>query len=381
MTLRFRNLLLGQGGSGNSQSRGKESGNEQFHRDHNNAIKLRGFQTVCSDQQLGLIERTPEGLYCRAAKAWVDPWRPVPRALITHAHADHARPGCGEYWAVASSEGVLRQRLGQDITLHPVDFGEELWLGQCKVSFHSAGHVLGSAQIRLESEGEVWLVSGDYKRDDDPSCDPFEPVRCDVLITEATFGMPIYRWQSGAEVAQDIHAWWTSDRSRPTLLFCYAFGKAQRLLAELKAIGVEEEVLLHGAVETVTRHYREAGVPMTPSRPVSELPRKDPLHGRLILAPPSAHRSSWMRRFKSPQTAFASGWMAVRGARRRRGYERGFVLSDHADWPGLLQTVRDSGARKVYVTHGQSDVLARYLREVEGVDAEPLETLFEGEAD
>ena len=163
-------------------------------------------------------------------------------------------------------------------------------------------------------------------------------------------------------------------------MFCYAFGKAQRLLAELKAIGVEEEVLLHGAVETVTRHYREAGVPMPPSRPVSELPRKDPLKGRLILAPPSAHRSSWMRRFKSPQTAFASGWMAVRGARRRRGYERGFVLSDHADWPGLIQTVRDSGARKVYVTHGQSYVLARYLREVEGIDAEPLQTLFEGES-
>ncbi len=346
-----------------------------------NAVKLRGFQNVCSDQQQSLIERTPEGLYCRAAKAWIDPWRPVPRALITHAHSDHAKPGCGEYWAVASSEGVLRQRLGQDITLHPVAYGEDIWLGQCKVSFHSAGHVLGSAQIRLESEGEVWVVSGDYKRDDDPSCDAFEPVRCDVLITEATFGMPIYRWISGSEVAQDIHAWWTSDRSRPSLLFCYACGKAQRLLAELKAIGIDEEVLLHGAVETVTRHYRDAGIPMTTSRPVNALPRTDPLNGRLILAPPSAHRSSWMRRFKSPQTAFASGWMAVRGARRRRGYERGFVLSDHADWPGLLQTVRDSGARKVYVTHGQSDVLARYLREVEGLDAEPLETLFEGEAD
>ena len=168
-----------------------------------------------------MIERTPEGLYCRAAKAWVDPWRPVPRALITHAHADHARPGCGEYWAVASSEGVLRQRLGKDITLHPVAYGEEHWLGQCKVSFHSAGHVLGSAQIRLESEGEVWVVSGDYKRDDDPSCDPFEPVHCDVLITEATFGMPIYRWQSGEQVAKEIHAWWSRDRSRPSLLFCY----------------------------------------------------------------------------------------------------------------------------------------------------------------
>ena len=328
-----------------------------------------------------MIERTPEGLYCRAADAWVDPWRPVPRALITHAHADHARPGCGEYWAVASSEGVLRQRLGQDITLHPVQYGEEHWLGQCRVSFHSAGHVLGSAQIRLEVDGEVWVVSGDYKRDADPSCEPFEPVRCDVLITEATFGLPIYRWQTGAEVAEEIRAWWQGDRQRPSLLFCYAFGKAQRLMAELNAIGVDDEVLLHGAVETVTRHYRAAAVPMTPSRPVSDLPRSDTLAGRLVLAPPSAHRSSWMRRFRSPQTGFASGWMAVRGARRRRGYERGFVLSDHADWPGLIQTVRQSGARKVYVTHGQSDVLARYLREIEGIEAEPLETLFEGEAD
>ncbi len=328
-----------------------------------------------------MIERTPEGLYCRAADAWVDPWRPVPRALITHAHADHARPGCGEYWAVASSEGVLRQRLGQDITLHPVQYGEEHWLGQCRVSFHSAGHVLGSAQIRLEVDGEVWVVSGDYKRDADPSCEPFEPVPCDVLITEATFGLPIYRWQTGTEVAEEIRAWWQGDRQRPSLLFCYAFGKAQRLMAELNAIGVDDEVLLHGAVETVTRHYRAAAVPMTPSRPVSDLPRSDTLAGRLVLAPPSAHRSSWMRRFRSPQTGFASGWMAVRGARRRRGYERGFVLSDHADWPGLIQTVRQSGARKVYVTHGQSDVLARYLREIEGIEAEPLETLFEGEAD
>ena len=249
------------------------------------------------------------------------------------------------------------------------------------MSFHSAGHVLGSAQIRLEVDGEVWVVIGDYKRDADPSCEPFEPVPCDVLITEATFGLPIYRWQAGADVAEDIRAWWQGDRQRPSLLFCYAFGKAQRLMAELNAIGVNEEVLLHGAVETVTRHYREAAVPMTPSRPVSDLPRSDDLAGRLVLAPPSAHRSSWMRRFRSPQTGFASGWMAVRGARRRRGYERGFVLSDHADWPGLIQTVRQSGARKVYVTHGQSDVLARYLREIEGIEAEPLETLFEGEVD
>ena len=200
-------------------------------------------------------------------------------------------------------------------------------------------------------------------------------MQCDVLITEATFALPIYRWSDGATLARNIQDWWQGDRSRPSLLFCYAFGKAQRILAELAAIGVEEEVLLHGAVETVTRHYRDAAIPMVPSRPVSAIPRKESLAGRLVLAPPSAHRSSWMRRFPSPQTAFASGWMAVRGARRRKGYERGFVLSDHADWQGLIRTVKESHAKQVYVTHGQNDVLARYLKEVEGIQAAPLAAL------
>ena len=325
--------------------------------------------------QSTLLENTAEGLFCPAAQAWIDPHRPVPRALITHAHADHARPGCGEYWATAQSEGILRQRLGQTIKLRTLQYREQESLGDARVSFHSAGHVLGSAQIRLEVDGEVWVITGDYKRCPDPSCEPFEPVRCDVLITEATFALPIYRWSDGATLARQIRDWWQGDRSRPSLLFCYAFGKAQRVLAELAAIGVDEEVLLHGAVETVTRHYREASIPMVASRPVSDIPRKESLAGRLVLAPPSAHRSSWMRRFPSPQTAFASGWMAVRGARRRKGYERGFVLSDHADWPGLLRTVKQSGAKQIYVTHGQNDVLARYLQEVEGIAAAPLATL------
>ncbi|NQV10966.1 MAG: ligase-associated DNA damage response exonuclease [Cyanobacteria bacterium] len=327
----------------------------------------------------GLIQLTPQGLYCPAADAWIDPWRPVPRALITHAHADHARPGSGAYWAVASGEGVLRQRLGQAIALTAVDYGQELKLGDATLSFHSAGHVLGSAQIRLSAGAETWLISGDYKRDADPSCAPFEPVHADVLITEATFGLPIYRWQPGREVASEILSWWKAAPERPSLLFAYAFGKAQRLLAELAALGVEEEVLLHGAVQTLMAPYRSQGIVLPPTRPVSELPRSESLAGRLVIAPPSAHRSVWMKRFKAPQTAFVSGWMAVRGARRRRGYERGFTLSDHADWDGLLRSVHDSGARQVYVTHGNSDGLARYLREQEGIAAEPLQGAFEVE--
>ena len=338
-----------------------------------------------------LLELTPEGLYCRAAEAWIDPWRPVPRALITHAHADHARPGCGEYWATGVSEGILRQRLGAGISLIPVDYGTLHRIGGARVSFHSAGHVLGSAQIRVEAGGESWLVSGDYKRCADPSCAPFEPVGADVVITEATFGLPIYRWRPGAEVGGEILRWWQAAPERPSLLFAYAFGKAQRLLAELAALGVGSagggageaggEILLHGAVEALMEPYREAGVPLPPTRPLSAVPRGESLAGRLVIAPPSAHRSPWMKRLKLPQTAFVSGWMAVRGARRRRGYERGFVLSDHADWPGLLRTVRESGARQVYVTHGNSDGLARYLREVEGISAEPLAGGFVAERD
>jgi len=263
-------------------------------------------------------------------------------------------------------------------------------IGDARVSFHSAGHVLGSAQIRLEAASESWLVSGDYKRCADPSCAPFEPVQADVFITEATFGLPIYRWQSGAVVAREILQWWQAARERPSILFAYAFGKAQRLLAELAAIGVGtgdqpggegNEIVLHGAVEALMPAYREAGVRLPPTLPASAIPRGQSLAGRLVIAPPSAHRSPWMKRFKLPQTAFVSGWMAVRGARRRRGYERGFVLSDHADWPGLIRSVRDSGARQVYVTHGNSHGLARYLREVEGISAEPLEEVGDRPAD
>ena len=335
-----------------------------------------------------LLELTPQGLYCRAAAAWIDPWRPVPRALISHAHADHARPGCGEYWAIGSSEGILRQRLGATINLIPVDYGQPHRIGDARVSFHAAGHVLGSAQIRLEAGGESWLVSGDYKRCADPSCAPFEPVGADVFITEATFGLPIYRWEGGTAVAREILAWWQTAPEQTSVLFCYAFGKAQRVLAELAALGVGQagqpgaeggEILLHGAVQALMEPYREAGVALPPTRPVSELARGESLAGRLVIAPPTAQRAPWMRRFKRPQTAFVSGWMAVRGARRRRGIERGFVLSDHADWPGLLQSVKETGARQVYVTHGNSDGLARYLREVEGISAEPLEGGFSAE--
>ncbi len=327
-----------------------------------------------------LITVRPEGLYCEAGEFFVDPWQPVDTALITHAHADHARAGSSHYIATQVSQGVLTKRLGATIQLQGVEYGEKIKLGNTWVSFHSAGHVLGSAQIRVEHGDEVWVVSGDYKRGDDPTCEPFEVVPCDRFISEATFGLPIYHWEPGSTTAQEIYHWWQSDLERPSLLFCYSFGKAQRILGELQKL-TDKPVYVHGAVHVLTELYRQVGIPMIATVPASEMPRDYKFKGDLVLAPPSAHRSSWMKRFPLPQTGFASGWMAVRGARRRQGYERGFVLSDHADWQSLVTTVQQTGAKTVYVTHGQTDVLSRYLTETCGINAMPLKTLFEGESD
>jgi len=327
---------------------------------------------------MSLITVRPEGLYCEAGDFYIDPWKPVDTALITHAHADHAYSGHQNYYATAVSEGILRRRLGKEIRLNGLGYGDKIKLGETWVSLHSAGHVLGSAQVRVEHKGEVWVASGDYKRDRDPSCTSFEVVECDAFITEATFGLPIYHWDDGEITAEQIYRWWQDDPTRPSLLFCYAFGKSQRVLAELTKF-TNQTVYLHGAVHNLTEIYRGVGIEMVPTTPVSQMEKGYKFTGDLIIAPPSGHRSTWMKRFKHPQTAFASGWMAVRGNRRRRGYERGFVLSDHADWPGLIKTVEQTNAKNIYVTHGQNDVLARYLNEKMNVEASPLETLFEGE--
>lgn len=324
-----------------------------------------------------LITVTPEGLYCPAGGFHVDPWRAVDRALITHAHGDHARPGSRRYHAAASGVGLLRRRLGTAIAGHA--FGERLEIGDATVSFHPAGHVLGSAQIRIAAGGEVWVVSGDYKRDPDPSCEPFELVPCDVFVTEATFALPIYRWPPVDEVIDELLEWWQANAGagRASVLFCYTLGKAQRVLAELGR-RTDREVLVHGAVETMLEGYREQRVPLVPTRPVGPRVKGERFAGELVIAPPSAFGSTWLRRFGDAATAFASGWMRVRGNRRRRGFDRGFVLSDHVDWPGLLRTVRETGARRVFATHGYGDTLARYLGG-QGIDAATLQTLYEGE--
>jgi len=323
-----------------------------------------------------LIRLSEFGLYCPAGDIYIDPWRPVPTAVITHAHSDHARSGSSHYYAAANGVALLRHRLGAAINVTSLQYGEVTQLGAARVSLHPAGHILGSAQVRVEVDGEVWVASGDYKRQADPTCTAFEVVPCDTFITEATFGLPIYRWEDTASVAAAIYAWWMGERAkgRNALLACYSLGKAQRILAELAGI-TDETVYVHGATANLVDLYRDAGVTMVPTAKVPS----DKLQGALVLAPPSAMQSPWAKRFGDASCGFASGWMMLRGTRRSRGYDRGFVISDHADWPALLQTTTECRAQRILVTHGYSEELARYLRD-QGLSAAPLRTSFEGEA-
>ncbi|KFN50662.1 ligase-associated DNA damage response exonuclease [Arenimonas composti] len=325
-----------------------------------------------------LVVARPEGLYCAGGDFFIDPWRPVPRAVITHGHGDHARGGMGEYHTTRSGLPILRWRLGGQ-RYCDYRYGEQFVLGAARVSLHPAGHVLGSAQVRIEVDGEVWVVSGDYKRQSDPTCAPFDPLRCDVFITEATFGLPVYRWPDTAEVARDIVAWRDecATRGETAILYAYALGKAQRLLAEL-APYVDRPVYLHGAVANGVQVYRDCGIALPETVAVMETAAargkdRDALAGELVIAPPSAASSAWLRRFRRAQQGFASGWMRIRGNRRRRNYDRGFVVSDHADWPALLETIAQSGARRVIATHGDTAALVRVLGE-RGIRADTFRT-------
>ncbi|WP_195820689.1 ligase-associated DNA damage response exonuclease [Roseobacter sp. MH60115] len=320
---------------------------------------------------------TDRGIYCAAGDFYIDPWRPVDRALITHGHADHARSGHQRYLATNTALPVMQHRLGE-ITAQGVPYGEMVTIGDAQVSFHPAGHVPGSAQIRVEVAGEIWVVSGDYKTEDDGLSEPFEPQSCHHFITESTFGLPVFRWQPQAQIAREINDWWAACAAagKTAFLGAYALGKAQRLLTMLNAdIG---PILTHGAVEATNKVLRAQGIdlPDTVHATAEIDPKAYP--GALVLAPPSALGSAWARKFGTQENAFASGWMQLRGVRRRRAGDRGFVISDHADWQGLLNTIKETGAENIYVTHGYTDIFTRYLTE-NGWNARVVPTEFEGE--
>lgn len=326
-----------------------------------------------------LIVQRPEGLYCPTGDFYIDPWRAVDRAVITHAHTDHARTGHGHYLAAAPAEGVLRSRLGQGIALQAVPYGEAITHNGVTMSLHPAGHVLGSAQVRLQHGGQTWVASGDYKIAPDATCAPFEAVPCDVFITESTFGLPIYRWRPDADVFADINDWWAANSAagKASVLMCYSFGKAQRILSGVDASIAP--IVVHSAIQTLNTAYRDAGVKLPETKLVSEVTDPADFKRALVLCPPSATAGPWIKRFGDFSHAFASGWMQLRGVRRRGSYEKGFVLSDHADWPGLMGAIGATGAQRVIVTHGSISVMVRYLSE-QGLQAESFQTEYGDDA-
>ena len=330
-----------------------------------------------------MLQETSSGLFCPAGNFFIDPWQPVERALLTHAHGDHARPGSAAYLSTSATVRILRRRFGPDAPLESTAYAETRTIGDVRVSFHPAGHVLGSAQIRIEGNEGVWVVAGDYKRAPDPTCASFEPVRCDTFITESTFGLPIYRWDRTAAVMAEILAWWDANRvaGKTSVIFCYTLGKAQRLLAELARVS-DRTVFVHGMMVAMIDAYREAGVELPPVQTVIERAakrgEKRSFAGELVLAPLSARGTPWMRRLGAHSDAFASGLMRVRGVRRQRAYDKGFVISDHADWPALLDTIAESGASRVLATHGYAEPLARHLAS-QGLDSGIIRTAWEGE--
>ena len=325
-----------------------------------------------------LMELTDRGLYCAAGDFYVDPWQPVPRAVITHAHSDHARFGSAAYLTAAPGVEVLRERVGLDAQIESVEYAESIRLNGVSVTLHPAGHILGSAQIRIEHRGQICVVSGDYKTQADPTCQVFEPVRCHTFITESTFALPIYHWQSDAELFAAIHAWWQRNQQqrRTSVIYAYSLGKAQRVLAGLDpSVG---PILVHGAVDRFLPHYRHAHVPLPYTERATTENAQQTRGTAMVVAPPSAAGTPWLRKFGPVSAAMASGWMQIRGARRRRSLDAGFALSDHADWTGLLSAIAATGAEEVWATHGYSSILVRWLSE-HGLAARAIRTAFEGE--
>ena len=307
------------------------------------------------------IEPRPAGIYIPAADAWVDPSQPVPRALVTHGHADHARGGHGAVWATPETLAIMECRYGPQAG-NPVGYGDSFAMGTVNVRFVPAGHVLGSAQIVLEHRGERVVVSGDYKRREDPTCAPFEPVPCDVFVTEATFGLPVFRHPETHDELDKLLASLRANPDRCVLVGAYALGKAQRVIGELRVMGFDDPIYLHGALQRLCDLYVDHGVALGELRPATGASKAE-LEGRIILAPPGALNDRWSRRLPDPITAMASGWMRVRQRARQRGVELPLILSDHADWDELTGTIREIAPREVWVTHGREDALVHWCRQ------------------
>ncbi|HEX8355916.1 MAG TPA: ligase-associated DNA damage response exonuclease [Segetibacter sp.] len=326
-----------------------------------------------------LIEFTDKGLCCPQGRFYIDPWKPVDKALITHAHSDHARWGSQSYLSHSYTKPLLQLRLGNN-PYETVEWGEKIFMNGVQVSFHPAGHVIGSSQIRIEYNGEVWVVSGDYKLANDGISGQFEPVPCHTFITESTFGLPIYKWKSPQQLDTEVQDWITKNKAggKASVIIAYSLGKAQRAIQAIA--GVTNDIYVHGAVYNVHETLLQAGWKLPPVKRITPETTKEALTRSVVVAPPSADGSAWMKRFPNYSVGVCSGWMQVRGNTRRRNADAGFVISDHADWAGLLAAVKATGAEKVFVTHGFQATFSRYLTE-HGIEAAEVKTEYGNDED
>ena len=315
-----------------------------------------------------LIKYKDGNLYCELADIWIDPSKPVKRALITHAHFDHFTFGCEEYLSTKETALLIKKRVGENVNIKPFDYGEEFKINGINISFHPSGHILGSSQIRFIFAGEKWLITGDYKLQKDETCKKYEIVKTDYLISECTFGLPIFKWDQTKNIAINISNWITNSPDKTSLLFCYSLGKAQRLLNEISKTNFEGNIYTHGSIHKMNDCYRQLGICIKDTIKIENKKKIDQLKGNLILLPPSLSKGSYLKNFKNIQTAFASGWMSIRALRNRSGYDKGFAISDHADWEGILEVVKKSEAKNVFFHHGDSEALSKYLSEKESIN-------------
>ncbi len=326
-----------------------------------------------------LLSITDRGIWCERADVYIDPWKGVDRAIVTHAHSDHARAGSRRYLAHPITKQLMHARIGNDLAIDTLRSGQTGTINGVKFSFHPAGHIPGSVQVRVEYKGEVWVATGDHKRQHDGISEPFEPVTCHTFITECTFGLPIYRWKEPGDVFDEINAWWRKNASAGvcSIISAYSLGKAQRVMKGVDpSIG---PILVHGAVANMNVVLEECGIELPAWEQVTASTPKERFRNALVITPGSAIGSPWTSKMRPYSTAMASGWMQLRGWRRRGNLDGGFVLSDHADWPALLEAVKETGAQRIIATHGYTDLFSRYLRGI-GYDATAESTEFSGEA-
>ena len=321
-----------------------------------------------------LVVQKNEGLYCVPANVWIDPFKPVEKAIITHAHSDHFTHGCREYTCSIETALLLRKRFGNNLNLKVIDYDKKFLINGINFSLHPSGHILGSSQIKIMAGSEIWLITGDLKRQKDKTCQSYEKLKTDFLICESTFGLPIFHWDSTEKIINDVTNWVNKSEDSTSVLFCYSLGKAQRLLSELNSKNFKN-IYIHKSINKMNMIYQKLGIELTEAKIFDNELQINNFKNSLLLLPPSLNNKNFLKQFKNVKTSFASGWMSIRAFKKRSGFDKGFPISDHADWNGLIKTIKESEAKTIFLNHGDGESLSNFLREKDDLNIKHLNRL------